>query len=293
MGTRHLDSCRQHGPRNRATGSVPHDVVITRRWIHVARQQPPTCGFASWKWKTTEYFAPDPSHSPPVKWLGLGPPLPHPLVAVGRSAPDSTSSPIGGPGGDRDGVRSTGSGVRAPACPRACRSRRPGGPARSRAADRSRPASPPSVEPLDDPDATAPRSPDTRASRPASPRSDAAHARPSTATGPDAARSLALQSRRPDRSRSPPAPRTRDSGGLLVREGAGGALDPGDEYGLELALQLAEAGGGEVTVVSMGPPEAVVAVPARPGDGPHCGISRRKWASRRSGKKSKRAASGK
>jgi len=45
-----------------------------------------------------------------------------------------------------------------------------------------------------------------------------------------------------------------------VREGAGGALDPGDEYGLELALQLAEAGGGEVTVVSMGPPEAVVAV---------------------------------
>lgn len=50
------------------------------------------------------------------------------------------------------------------------------------------------------------------------------------------------------------------SDGLLVLEGAGGALDPGDEYGLELALQLAEAGGGEVTVVSMGPPEAVAAV---------------------------------
>ena len=36
--------------------------------------------------------------------------------------------------------------------------------------------------------------------------------------------------------------------GLLVREGADGALDPGDEYGLEAALQLVEtAGDGEVT----------------------------------------------
>ena len=42
---------------------------------------------------------------------------------------------------------------------------------------------------------------------------------------------------------------------LLVRDGGDGALDPGDEYGLELALQLTEAGGGEVTVVSMGPDE--------------------------------------
>lgn len=47
---------------------------------------------------------------------------------------------------------------------------------------------------------------------------------------------------------------------LLIRTGGDGALDPGDEYGLELALQLAEASGGEVTVVSMGPDEALAGV---------------------------------
>jgi electron transfer flavoprotein beta subunit len=47
---------------------------------------------------------------------------------------------------------------------------------------------------------------------------------------------------------------------LLVRAGADGALDPGDEYGLELGLRLAEAHGGEVTVLSMGPEEAASAV---------------------------------
>ena len=47
---------------------------------------------------------------------------------------------------------------------------------------------------------------------------------------------------------------------LLVRDGGDGALDPGDEYGLELALQLAEASGGEVTIVSMGPEEAIAGV---------------------------------
>jgi len=47
---------------------------------------------------------------------------------------------------------------------------------------------------------------------------------------------------------------------LLIRTAGDGALDPGDEYGLELALQLAEAGGGEVTVVSMGPDEALAGV---------------------------------
>ncbi|MCA1726582.1 MAG: electron transfer flavoprotein subunit beta/FixA family protein [Actinobacteria bacterium] len=40
---------------------------------------------------------------------------------------------------------------------------------------------------------------------------------------------------------------------LLKREGVEGALDPGDEFGVEAGLQLAEASGGEVTVVSMGP----------------------------------------
>ncbi|MEX0991221.1 MAG: electron transfer flavoprotein subunit beta/FixA family protein [Actinomycetota bacterium] len=47
---------------------------------------------------------------------------------------------------------------------------------------------------------------------------------------------------------------------FVVRSGVEGALDPGDEFGLEAALQIAEANGGEVTVVSMGPEDAVVAV---------------------------------
>jgi electron transfer flavoprotein beta subunit len=44
---------------------------------------------------------------------------------------------------------------------------------------------------------------------------------------------------------------------LLKREGVEGALDPGDEFGVEAGLQLAEANGGEVTVVSMGPEAAL------------------------------------
>ena len=47
---------------------------------------------------------------------------------------------------------------------------------------------------------------------------------------------------------------------LLVREGADGSLDPGDEYGLERALQLVERVGGEVIAISMGPVVAVAAV---------------------------------
>ena len=39
----------------------------------------------------------------------------------------------------------------------------------------------------------------------------------------------------------------------LKREGAEGSLDPGDEFGVEAALQVAESEGGEVTVISMGP----------------------------------------
>jgi electron transfer flavoprotein beta subunit len=46
----------------------------------------------------------------------------------------------------------------------------------------------------------------------------------------------------------------------LKREGAEGSLDPGDEFGVEAALQVAESQGGEVTVVSMGPEVAVGAV---------------------------------
>jgi electron transfer flavoprotein beta subunit len=59
---------------------------------------------------------------------------------------------------------------------------------------------------------------------------------------------------------------------LLVRSGVDGALDPGDEYGVEAALQLAEATGGEVTVVSMGPEEAVAGVQRALAMGAHRGI---------------------
>ena len=59
---------------------------------------------------------------------------------------------------------------------------------------------------------------------------------------------------------------------LLIRDAGDGALDPGDEYGLELALQLVEAGGGEVTVVSMGPPEALAGVQRGLAMGAHKGL---------------------
>jgi electron transfer flavoprotein beta subunit len=59
---------------------------------------------------------------------------------------------------------------------------------------------------------------------------------------------------------------------LLVRTGGDGALDPGDEFGLELALQLVEAAGGEVTVVSMGPDQALAAVRRALAMGAHKGV---------------------
>jgi electron transfer flavoprotein beta subunit len=46
----------------------------------------------------------------------------------------------------------------------------------------------------------------------------------------------------------------------LKREGVEVVLDPGDEYGIEAGLQLAEAHGGQVTVVSMGPDKALDAI---------------------------------
>lgn len=49
-------------------------------------------------------------------------------------------------------------------------------------------------------------------------------------------------------------------GERLKREGVAGVLDPGDEFGVEAGLQLAQAHGGEVTVVSMGPAQAMEAV---------------------------------
>jgi electron transfer flavoprotein beta subunit len=46
----------------------------------------------------------------------------------------------------------------------------------------------------------------------------------------------------------------------LVREGEEGALDPGDEPGVEAGLRLTEQAGGEVTVVTMGPDPALAGV---------------------------------
>lgn len=46
----------------------------------------------------------------------------------------------------------------------------------------------------------------------------------------------------------------------LRREGREGVLDPGDEHAVEAALSIAEAYGGDVTAVSMGPSSAVSAV---------------------------------
>jgi electron transfer flavoprotein beta subunit len=53
---------------------------------------------------------------------------------------------------------------------------------------------------------------------------------------------------------------TLDEDHLLVREGVEGALDPGDEYAVEAALRIAEAHGGDVTLISMGPEIAMGAI---------------------------------
>jgi electron transfer flavoprotein beta subunit len=50
------------------------------------------------------------------------------------------------------------------------------------------------------------------------------------------------------------------TGDRLKREGVQGVLDPGDEFGIEAGLQLKEALGGEVTLVSMGPDAAMEAI---------------------------------
>ena len=42
----------------------------------------------------------------------------------------------------------------------------------------------------------------------------------------------------------------------LIREGVPSIVNPFDAYALEQAVRLKEAAGGEVTVVSMGPPQA-------------------------------------
>lgn len=48
--------------------------------------------------------------------------------------------------------------------------------------------------------------------------------------------------------------------GTMVREGVEAIINPLDLYGLELAIQLREKFGGEVTALSMGPPKAETAL---------------------------------
>src|ERR1700687_55091 len=58
----------------------------------------------------------------------------------------------------------------------------------------------------------------------------------------------------------------------LVREGVDLVLDPGDEHGVEAGLPLVGKDGGEVTVISMGPPKAVDALRRALAMGAHRGI---------------------
>ena len=58
----------------------------------------------------------------------------------------------------------------------------------------------------------------------------------------------------------------------LIRTGVEGALDPGDEFAIEAALQLTETHGGEVTLISMGPEVANAAVRKGFSMGAHAGV---------------------
>lgn len=60
--------------------------------------------------------------------------------------------------------------------------------------------------------------------------------------------------------------------GRLKRDVAQSVLDPGDEFGVEAALRLTEASGGEVTVVSMGPDKAMEAIRRALSMGAHKGV---------------------
>jgi electron transfer flavoprotein beta subunit len=48
--------------------------------------------------------------------------------------------------------------------------------------------------------------------------------------------------------------------GTIIREGVENIVNPDDLYGLELGLNLKARYGGEVTVLTMGPPQAVIAL---------------------------------
>jgi electron transfer flavoprotein beta subunit len=60
--------------------------------------------------------------------------------------------------------------------------------------------------------------------------------------------------------------------GRLKRDVAQNVLDPGDEFGVEAALQFTETQGGEVTVISMGPDKAMDAIRRALSMGAHKGI---------------------
>ncbi|MBI4772706.1 MAG: electron transfer flavoprotein subunit beta/FixA family protein [Deltaproteobacteria bacterium] len=72
----------------------------------------------------------------------------------------------------------------------------------------------------------------------------------------------------PDTSKIQIDPRT----GTLKREGAPGIINPEDTHALETALQLKEIRGGSITVVSMGPPQAIDAISEALGMGADRGI---------------------
>ena len=48
--------------------------------------------------------------------------------------------------------------------------------------------------------------------------------------------------------------------GTLIREGVPSIINPDDKHAIEEALRLREQYGGKVTVISMGPPQAIVAL---------------------------------
>src|SRR5436305_6425341 len=71
----------------------------------------------------------------------------------------------------------------------------------------------------------------------------------------------------------PNAPGKLDPRGIRgVRERVGVVLDPAAEHGVEAGLQLVEKDGGEVTIISMGPPKALEAIRRALAMGAHRGI---------------------
>jgi electron transfer flavoprotein beta subunit len=74
----------------------------------------------------------------------------------------------------------------------------------------------------------------------------------------------------PNPSGSPPE--LAEDGFRLRRDQPDAALDPSDEPGVEIAVRLAGQTGGDVTVVSMGPPAAIAAVWRALALGAHRGV---------------------